>query len=185
MAWLRTLRSLELPDMDPGDILVFDLETTGLDTNTAEILQISLVDGSGKTLFSSYVKPEATSWPAAERINQISPEMVQDAPTFAEIRSTVQSYFSNAKLVAGYNIKYYDLPIIRRYKIRPHRDKFDVMEEFRLFTGRMRGLRLTDCAKYFGFTFNAHDALSDAQTTARCMQALIHTDGFLYKPTNL
>ena len=45
------------PCDNPSGIVVFDLETTGLNSNDNEILQISAVDGNGDLLLNEYVRP--------------------------------------------------------------------------------------------------------------------------------
>ena len=180
MAWCGTKKANRLLKLDKSSVLVFDLETTGLLVSRPEILQISLVDGNGRVLFSSYIKPERhKTWPNAEKINGISPEMVANAPRLAEVRGQIQHYFNRAKLIAGYNIKGFDIPVIESHGIVVPANRFDVMEEFRLFTGRISGIKLKDCANYFGFGFSPHDATQDACTTAYCMRALINAPGFV------
>ena len=180
MSWCGTKKANRLLKIDKSSVLVFDLETTGLLVSHPEILQISLVDGNGSVLFSSYIKPDRhKTWPKAQKINGISPEMVANAPRLADVRGQIQHYFNNAKLIAGYNIKGFDIPVIESQGIVVPINRFDVMEEFRQFTGRVSGIKLQDCANYFGFGFSPHDATEDACTTARCMWALINAPGFV------
>ena len=180
MAWCGTKKAKKLLTMDPSLILVFDLETTDVISGKAEILQIAITDGNGCPLFSSLVKPtHRKSWSQAEKVNHISPEMVENAPTFNEIREQIQDCFNQAKLIAGYNIKRFDVPVIERYGIVVPVNRFDLMEEFRQYTGRVVGYRLQDCADYFHTPLKAHDADEDARTTAECMQQLIREPGFV------
>ena len=179
MAWCGTKKAQWLLKLKDSDILVFDLETTGVGVNTAEILQIAITDGSGSMLFSSYVRPQSRQWKMAERINGITPEMVKDAPRFSEIRKEVQGLFNRAKLIAGYNSKAFDIRLIERYGIVVPQKRFDVMEEFRIYTGRASHYKLSHCAEYFHLSFKPHDAGEDARTTARCMQQLIQQPGFV------
>lgn len=44
--------------MRKGKIICIDIETTGLDAANDEILQISIINGRGKTLYNSYIRPE-------------------------------------------------------------------------------------------------------------------------------
>lgn len=44
--------------MRKGKIICVDIETTGLDMANDEILQISIINGRGKTLYNSYIRPE-------------------------------------------------------------------------------------------------------------------------------
>ena len=68
--------------------IVLDTETTGLNAAEDEILQVSIIDNEGAVLFDSYIKPtQHTEWAEAERIHHITPEMVADAPTIAEVMS--------------------------------------------------------------------------------------------------
>ena len=57
MAWYATKKASKLPALDKSKILVFDTETTGT-RSTDEILQITILDGYGTTLFSSLIHPK-------------------------------------------------------------------------------------------------------------------------------
>lgn len=46
--------------MRKSKIICIDIETTGLDRNNDEILQVSIINGRGKTLYNSYIKPRTT-----------------------------------------------------------------------------------------------------------------------------
>ena len=45
---------------EPIDLIVVDTETTGLDASIDELLQVSIIDGDGNTLYNGYFKPEHT-----------------------------------------------------------------------------------------------------------------------------
>ena len=179
MSWCRTKKAMELLNIDPGSILVFDLETTSRNPNFASILQISIVDGYGNTVFTSLVKPKSKkTWDNVD-IHGITPEMVKDAPHFEDIRDEVQTIFDQAKMIAGYNINSYDIKIIERerYKIRVPSNRFDVLEEYQQYFGKR--VSLIKCAAHYNYSYTAHDATEDARVTALCMQRLIHEDGFV------
>lgn len=64
-------------DVPKEKVLIYDVETTGLSYEDDEILQLSIIDGTGKILFNEYIKPTYwTLWEQAEAIHHISPEMV-------------------------------------------------------------------------------------------------------------
>ena len=44
MSWYATKKASKLPNMDKSKILVFDVETTGLEAAVDEILQITILD---------------------------------------------------------------------------------------------------------------------------------------------
>ncbi|MBQ6372026.1 MAG: 3'-5' exonuclease, partial [Oscillospiraceae bacterium] len=97
MSWYATKKASKLPYMNKNEILVFDLETTGLEAAVDEILQITILDGYGSELFSSYIKPTRHRiWPGAQRVNGIKYEMVKDAPTFRKVRKEIQEIFNKA-----------------------------------------------------------------------------------------
>ena len=86
MGWYATKKASKLPDMDKNKILVFDVETTGKEPSIDEIIQITILDGYGTTLFSSYIKPVRHKiWTEAQRINGIRYDMVKRAPIMLSI----------------------------------------------------------------------------------------------------
>ena len=56
-------RFAKLFDHTTEQIVVFDLETTGTDPATDEILQVAIIDGTGNQLLGSYTEPvRKRSW---------------------------------------------------------------------------------------------------------------------------
>lgn len=101
MSLLRLFREIGLCR---DSLICFDCETTGL-TAEDEILTFSAVDGYGNVLIDAMFRPEGIdSWPEAERINGISPEMVSECPTFVERRDEIQGLFDAHYMLLGYNI---------------------------------------------------------------------------------
>ena len=73
-------------------VIVIDTETTGLQAGVDEILQLSIIDGDGNTLYDKYFKPEyQTSWEEAEAVNGISPQDVADCPSFKSEIETINN----------------------------------------------------------------------------------------------
>ena len=76
-----------------------DIETTGLDPNEDEILEVAIVEENGKILLNTLIKPcHHGQWDQAEKINGISPAMVKDVPKKAQVDSLI------AKAIKGRNI---------------------------------------------------------------------------------
>lgn len=64
---------------------VFDTETTGLGKDD-EVLSIGICDETGSPIIGTLVRPLAhSSWPDAERINHIDPDMLAAAPTLTDV----------------------------------------------------------------------------------------------------
>ena len=64
--------------------LLLDSETTGLGPD-AEIVQLAVVNHQGVTLFDTLIRPTGLIPPDATAIHGITDEMVEDAPTFADV----------------------------------------------------------------------------------------------------
>ena len=111
--------------------IVFDLETTGLDPNNDEILQVSIINGDGEELLNSYVRPvHVLAWPEAQHIHGITPDMVQTAPVFDELRPRIQEIFDGAQELIAYNGTF-DMGFLRTAGIKiPSVPYYDVMHEF-------------------------------------------------------
>jgi len=72
--------------------IIIDTETTGLYPNADELLQVSIIDTNGTTLFNEYLKPiNAKTWRTAQRIHHISPEMVKDCKHITEYSDTIKA----------------------------------------------------------------------------------------------
>lgn len=161
--------------------VIFDVETTGLDFETDEIIQFSAIDQFGGTLLNCYIKPEHTeSWPEAAAVNGITPEMVADCPSFNFYRSQIQWIFDNADELISYNGAF-DAAMLENHGIRFNDDlpHYDVMQEFapifgeyNEYYGSYKWQKLTTCAAYYGFQFRAHDSLEDVKATLYCYQQM-------------
>lgn len=116
---------------DLSRVAIIDTETTGLDAETDEILQISIYKPTGLT-YDWHVRPiVATSWPDAERVNGIAPEMTLGWQTIADVKQNVESVLNRCTVFTGYNIDF-DLAFLLESGIKvPYRPTFDVMAEAR------------------------------------------------------
>lgn len=167
--------------MDCRDIRIIDIETTGLDPHSDEIVQIAIIDGMGKVLLDSLVRPCFNdSWVEAQAIHGISPDDVRDAPTLAELHDSIIAAMDGARIIAGYNHIAFDIPFLRNAGIEiPDCTFCDVMlddADLRAmkdgFGSEYRWATLKDCAARYGIGFLAHNARSDAEATRRIMYAI-------------
>lgn len=85
-----------------------------------------------------------------------------------------------ARLVVGYNVAF-DLSFLRASGIEVgHAPVFDVMREFAPVAGhwnvwerKYAWVTLEHCARHYGISCQAHDALADAQATLHCFMAML------------
>lgn len=165
--------------LEPADIICIDCETTGLNPDEDELLQVSICNGAGVKLFNSYVRPvNHKSWDEAAAINGITPEMVANAPDFSKIRPCIQSIVDEAALIVGYNFQF-DQQFLANAGIAFDSRLFDAMLEYAEFrqeykeNGKVKFFKLVDAAADCGYTFNAHDALEDAKATVVVFNRLL------------
>ena len=166
----------------PITAICFDTETTGVNPNVDEILELSICDQNGNKLLHSYFKPEKhTEWPGAERVNGISPELVVDKPHIREYLPRIQAIFDNPDLTAliGYNT-IFDIRMLQGAGVRipEYLKVIDVMREFAPIYGEKnekysgyKWQKLTTCAAYYGYTWPAgaaHDSYADTLATLYC-----------------
>lgn len=156
-------------------LVILDTETTGLNSES-ELLQVSIIDGNGKTLFDSYIKPYGTeSWKEAERINGITSKTVKRAPFLHEVASQIITAINSGNTLIGYNIGF-DIARLKDNGIDgrtfDNLDIIDVMKEFAPIYGEWNEKRncykwqkLTTACKYYGYEFKAHDSLEDVKAT--------------------
>lgn len=85
------------------DFIVVDTETTGIKTGGNDIIEVTAIKFENckpVSIFTTLLKPRKPIPTDATRINGITNEMVDDAPTFAQIKSALQTYIGGLPIVA-------------------------------------------------------------------------------------
>ena len=169
--------------------IVIDTETTGIDPQVDEILQLSILDGdNGKVLFNECFRPQHhETWPEAENVNHISPAMVQDKPAFTSRASMIQDIINQTEEIIGYNT-IFDVDMLRNSEISIPNSIYliDVMRLFAKFYGEWsekyqdyKWKKLSECAAYYHYDWggeHAHDGAADCRATLYCYQQILKTD---------
>ena len=157
--------------------IVIDTETTGLNAAEDEILQVSIIDNEGAVLFDSYIRPtQHTEWAEAERVNHITPEMVADAPTIAEVMPEINDILNRYDKIVGYNLKFDKAFLENNGAEFLSTEYADVMKMFAPIYGEWNDQRgsykwqkLTIAADYYGYDWSehkeAHNSLGDCYAT--------------------
>lgn len=158
--------------VEPCRTIVLDTETTGLNHDTDEILQLAIIDAkTGRKLFNEYFHPCFTeSWPQAQKVNRISPRKVATKPMFVERVEAIQKIINSAETIIGYNT-FFDLEFLMAYGVRIDdvKNVVDVMQEY----SPDHWKKLTETAFELGYDWKkrkAHDALGDCYATLYCYE---------------
>jgi len=161
--------------------LVFpDLETTGKDVNTAEIVEICMIkvfpDGTTDKYYT-LVKPINPIPPDATAVHHITDEDVANAPLIREIADEIY-HFCDGCDIAGYNSNRYDIPIMTRVLDeagfdfpKPDQHLVDACNIFK----REEGRTLKDAHKFYvGEELeDAHAATVDVEATIKVLLAQV------------
>lgn len=162
-----------------NEIVVFDLETTGLNTESCEITEIGavkIVNGQIKDRFASFVKTQNPIPAEVAKLTHITDEMLCDAPSVDDVVIDFYNY-TRGCIISGYNIVDFDLKIIKRFGQKLGL-KFDNIVLDALIMARQGNLRLQNyklgtVVKALGIQLvDAHRAYNDAQATAMVLLEL-------------
>lgn len=153
--------------------IIFDTETTGFVAGEDEILQLSIIDGTGRILFDSYLKPnKKTSWAEAQRVNGISPDMVQNCQPISHHLQELQQIFDSAEILIAYNYDFdiqflvaAGLKIGHQTVLDPMLDFAEIYGEWNDYFGDYKWQKLSTAAAYYDYEFKAHDSLEDVRAT--------------------
>ena len=166
-----------------NNTIIVDTETTGLDPNKDEILQIAIVDGNGKILFNEYIKPtKTTEWPQAQAINGISPEKVKKCKPLKKYKRKISRIFKNATQIIGYNLTF-DLKFLEK-NIDIYTESqilIDLMPKFAkvfrephpFIKGEYKWQKLTTAAAFYNYKYDPHNALNDVLATLHIANNLL------------
>ena len=82
-----------------GDYLILDTETTGLNADD-EVIELSIINMRGETVFDSLFKPTKAIEEAACNVHGLTDDSVANAPTFAQAYAQLCKILSGKKLLA-------------------------------------------------------------------------------------
>ena len=99
----EALQKDAVPCSNPSRMIVIDIETTGYEYRD-DVLLVSVIDGDGKILLNSYVKPYYKSyWQPNAGLHYIPPEKVADAPELHELIPQLKGILDSCDMIIGYN----------------------------------------------------------------------------------
>ena len=161
-------------------LVIFDLETTGLDLVKDRVIQISYIKvfPDGKEERGNYlINPEKPIPSVVEELTGIKNEDVKDKPTFKQLAQTLNQIFSGSD-IAGYNSNHFDVPLLAEEFLRAGID-FDFSKcrliDVQTIYHKMERRNLAAAYKFYcgrkmEEDFQAHRADEDTEATYRVLQ---------------
>lgn len=160
-------------------IVVFDIETTGLDFNTDQIIELGAVkikDGNIIEKFSTFVKPTKKIPYEVVDLTGITNEMVEDAPPIEYVIKEFYD-FTRGCVLSGHNIIGFDIKFIRNagnnLALNFDNELIDTLNESRVARLKISRFNLGTVVKALGLTLEgAHRAWNDAYAAAQVLLKL-------------
>ncbi|MEC9271584.1 MAG: helicase C-terminal domain-containing protein [Chloroflexota bacterium] len=147
--------------------VALDLETTGLDSNRHQILEVGAVRFRGDEVVETYqtlVNPGVAIPEFIQRLTHISPQQVKRAPFFSSVASEIED-FLGADPIIGHNIQF-DIGFLANNGVRLNNPSYDTWDLATVFMPRSRQYSLKYLTSHFKVEHNdAHRALADAMAT--------------------
>ena len=160
-------------------LVIFDLETTGLDLVKDRIIQISFIkvypDGKEER-GNELINPEKHIEPIITQLTGISDEDVKDKPTFKQLAQRLSEQFTGSDF-AGFNSNNFDIPLLAEEFLRAGIDfdfsKCKLIDACSIFR-KMERRNLASAYKFYcgrkmEEDFEAHRADQDTEATYRVL----------------
>jgi len=165
------------------EYVVFDVETTGLSVlggdRMVEIAAIKVKERKIVDTFESFINPQRLIPIEAQRVNNITEDMVKKAPTREEILPKVLDFIGGACLV-GHNVKFdlnflcYELALMGR-KLNDDTPAIDTLKLAKRFLSQLNSHRLSNIAHFLGVKVEeTHRALADVELTVAILNHLLN-----------
>lgn len=162
------------------ELVIFDLETTGLDRTKDQIIQFSAIkiETSNHSIISSknlYIQPigEYSISIAAYTKHRITPEFLKDKPYFKDVAAEIVEFIGDSDVLT-YNGNGFDIPFLK-YELNKYGYDINFINrrcwDAFLEEKRRNGINLENTyLRYKGKTMTesgltAHDAMSDIKAT--------------------
>lgn len=161
-------------------LIVFDLETTGLDLVKDRIIQISYIKvhpDETEERVNQFVNPERAIPAEVVEITGITDDDVKDAPTFKSIATALAEQFKGCDF-AGFNSNHFDVPMLAEEFLRAGIDfdfskcrLIDVQTIFHKMERRnLAAAYKFYCGRKMEDDFTAHKADQDTEATYKVLQ---------------
>ena len=176
LSWAREL-------VGRDDVLYVDTETTGVRFGRDDVIDIGIVDSSGRVVMDQLVRPVVAIPADSEAVHGISNRAIATAPMLADIWLDVSTLLAG-RVVVSYNANFDQQMLAdaakRRGLTRLSPTRWDcAMEAFAAFNGQpshhrrgYRWINLEAATRMLGIEPPHHRAVSDAMVCLELVQEL-------------
>lgn len=172
LAHAREILGGRSSDIDKEPFVVVDLETTGLDPVSNEIIEIGALKVEGgevKDIFNQLVRPKAELSKEIISLTGITPEMLEGAPRIEEVLPDFLNFIDEKALIA-HNVDF-DIPFLKEHVKRALDKEINNRTVCTLKTSRallpnLDNHKLHTVAHYFKVPISGrHRAIGDSEAT--------------------
>lgn len=170
--------------MSQRRIIVFDVETTGTDRRTDQVIELCVQFGLEEDAdrITWRVKPDTPISPGAQAVHGISMEDLADCPSFEAYADRFRTIVDEADVLVGYNLAF-DIEMVQAEYERLGQPRLAleqkmIVDPFRLWQ-QCEPRTLQDAHRRFvGNSFDeAHSASADVAATSRVLAGMIDCFG--------
>ena len=165
--------------------VAIDVETTGLEAGTDEVIEIAAVKFAGDQVletFQKLVKPRHTLPLKITRLTGITEAMLADAPRFSEVAPDLVRFVKSYPLI-GHSVGF-DLKMLQAQGMRFAQPAYDTFDLATLLMPHAPAYRLSTLAATLGIIHDeAHRALSDADVARQVFLRMLQRIEALDLPT--
>jgi DNA polymerase III epsilon subunit family exonuclease len=185
---LKLRRSIRFRIDEQGDfrkfpIVIFDFETTGLDPNRDQIIEVGAIKYSNfepVEEFSSLVSTKIPLTDLITRLTGITPDMLVGQPSMEEVLPRFLNFIEGSLLVA-HNASF-DMGFLRAACQRQGVDiewpVFCTLKMAREYLVQLERKSLDSLAEYYGLEFEArHRSIGDVKVTGLVLKELLSDEG--------
>ena len=162
-------------------LVLFDLETTGLDIQNDRIVQFAFIrihPDKTQEEWVDIVNPGMPIPVEASNVHGITDEIVKDKPTFDFFAKKIKEFLHGCDL-AGFNVVRFDVPFLQAEMTR-HNAPLDLnsmsVVDAQVIFHKQEPRNLTAAFRYYcgAELVDAHDALADIRATLEVLDAQIN-----------
>ena len=174
--------SILVDNLSASNVVVFDVETTGLDVKSDDIIQIAAVrldaEGNHKEKFVRYLQASKSVGDSVE-VHHITDEKLRQVGENPVTVLTQFLDFARDSVIVGHNVRY-DLDILKNQLSRLGLSKldfrvyYDTLWIYRKFYPERKSYSLEELSEEFNVSHkSSHDAFDDVSATAELLMRAI------------